>query len=178
MLVTNRLSKKVTNLPSDVKGAPPAAASGELSPSAFVESWEQSASLTALRELIDVAAAVPAAVAARAALTHHELTALEHLMDGPMGPVELSKVLGVTSAASSGVVDRLVARGHATRTPHEHDRRRTVVTISDSGRDEVLGYLMPMFVALQQMDARLNDADRSVVTAYLGSATAAMRRLL
>jgi len=165
-------------LPSDRIHIEPAHATPGRSSSAFVASWEQSGSLEALRELITVAAAVPTAVAARAALSQHEFAALEHLRRGPLGPVELAKILGVTSAASSGVVDRLVARGHASRRPHERDGRRTVVTISDSGREEVLGYLMPMFVALREMDDRLEEPQRSVVTGYLEAATTAMRRLL
>ncbi|MDQ6896964.1 MAG: MarR family transcriptional regulator [Actinomycetota bacterium] len=161
-------------MPSDrTHAAPPDASS-----SRFVEQWEQSDSLTALRELTTVAAQVPAAVAARAALSSHEFTALEHLIRGPLGPVELGRILGVTSAASSGVVDRLVARGHASRRPHAHDGRRTVVTISDSGREEVLGYLMPMFTALRDLDARLTPDERTVVTRYLEEAVRAVRRLI
>lgn len=154
------------------------AASAASAASDFVASWKQSESLEALRELTTVAGRVPGAVAARAALSPHELTALEHLIRAPLGPVELARFLGVTSAASSGVVDRLVARGHATRRPHERDGRRTVVTISDSGREEVLGYLMPMFVGLKEMDARLTEQERAVVTDYLHAATTTMRRLL
>lgn len=154
------------------------AATGDTAASDFVASWKQSESLEALRELTTVAGRVPRAVAARAALSPHELTALEHLIRAPLGPVELARFLGVTSAASSGVVDRLVARGHATRRPHERDGRRTVVTISDSGREEVLGYLMPMFVGLKEMDARLTEQERAVVTDYLHAATTTMRRLL
>jgi len=154
------------------------AASAASAASDFVASWKQSESLEALRELTTVAGRVPGAVAARAALSPHELTALEHLIRAPLGPVELARFLGVTSAASSGVVDRLVARGHATRRPHERDGRRTVVTISDSGREEVLGYLMPMFVGLKEMDSRLTEQERAVVTDYLHAATTTMRRLL
>jgi DNA-binding MarR family transcriptional regulator len=152
--------------------------STDASSARFVEGMKQSVSLAALRELTTVAAQVPAAVAARAALSPHEFTALEHLIEGPRGPAELARLLGVTSAASSGVVDRLVARGHATRRPHEHDGRRTVVTISDSGREEVLGYLMPMFAALQDLDDRLTPHDRAIVTRYLEEAVRAVRRLL
>jgi DNA-binding MarR family transcriptional regulator len=175
MLVTRQLPQEVANLPSDRR---PRTGSDATSASAFVESWEQSDSLLALRELTTTAAQVPTAVAARASLSPHELTALEHLMRAPLGPVELARILGVTSAASSGVVDRLVARGHATRRPHEKDGRRTVVTISDSGREEVLGYLVPMFAELQRMDAELTPEQRAVVTAYLQGATQAMHRLL
>jgi DNA-binding MarR family transcriptional regulator len=145
---------------------------------AYVEEWRRTESLTALKELIDVSAAVAPAVAARAALSHSELTALEHLMRRPIGPVELARVLGVTSAASSGIVDRLAARGHVVREPHPSDRRRTQVVITGSGREEVLGHLMPMFTALDDLDSRLSEEERTVVARYLRGAIDAMRRLL
>ena len=51
-------------------------------------------------------------------------------MDQPMGPGELGRLLGVSSAAASGIIDRLEARGHAQRASHASDGRRTSVTIS------------------------------------------------
>ena len=81
-----------------------------------------------------------------------------------MGPVELAKVLGVTSAASSGVVDRL-GRGHAERRPHPGDGRRTEVVITDSGRAEVMTLMTPMFRGLAEIDTALSDRDREVVEA-------------
>jgi DNA-binding MarR family transcriptional regulator len=103
---------------------------------------------------------------------------LELLTKGSAGPVHLARELGVTSAASSGIVDRLVARGHVERRPHASDRRRTEVVITASGREEVLGHLMPMFVALQELDSQLDPRERAAITRYLRGATAAMRRLL
>ena len=102
-----------------------------------VPDYRPSGSLDALQELVDVAAQVPHEVARQAGLSTSELHSLRHLMDTPMGPVELARALGVTSAASSGVVDRLVARGHAQRRPHPDDGRRTEVVITESGRVEV-----------------------------------------
>jgi DNA-binding MarR family transcriptional regulator len=145
---------------------------------AYVAQWRQTSSLRALRELIQVAELAAPAVARRADLSHSELRALEMLIAAPHGPVELAKALGVTSAASSGIVDRLCARGHAVREPHEHDKRRTQVVITESGREEVLGYLMPMFAALQQLDSQLTDEERDLVTRYLDGANAAIRRML
>ena len=83
--------------------------------SRWADAWEQTSSLLALRELTRLSEQVAPAVANRAGLTHNELRTLEHLVEGPMGPGELSRVLGVSSAASSGIIDRLVARGHARR---------------------------------------------------------------
>jgi DNA-binding MarR family transcriptional regulator len=86
--------------------------------------------------------------------------------------------LGVTSAASSGIVDRLEARGHVVREPDEHDGRRTRVVLTHSGREDVLGHLMPMFVALRELDATLDEDERRVVDRFLEGAAAALRRLL
>lgn len=143
-----------------------------------VPGWERSGSLEALQELVDVAAQVPHEVARRAGLSTSELHSLRHLMDAPMGPVDLARVLGVTSAASSGVVDRLVARGHATRRAHPGDGRRTEVVITDSGRSEVFTRLAPMFGALATLDSALAEHERAVVEHYLRGATAAMRALM
>ncbi len=143
-----------------------------------VPDYRPSGSLDALQELVDVAARVPHEVARKAGLSTSELHSLRHLMDTPMGPVELARALGVTSAASSGVVDRLVARGHATRRPHHDDGRRTEVVITESGRVEVFAMLAPMFAGLAQLDSSLSDDERVVVERYLRGATAAMRALL
>jgi DNA-binding MarR family transcriptional regulator len=144
----------------------------------FVDALSASPTLAALRELINTAPLVGPAVARRVGLNHSELNALELLMEHQRGPVELARLLRVTSAASSGIVDRLVAHGHAVREPDEHDRRRTRVLITNSARQEVLGQLMPMFVALKALDDALTPAERDAVDRYLRGALEAVRRLL
>ena len=74
-----------------------------------------------------------------------------------MGPADLARRLGVTTAASSGIVDRLTSRGHVVRVPHASDGRRTDVTITESGAAEVVGHLTPMFTALHELDSALDD---------------------
>ena len=143
-----------------------------------VPDWVPSPTLDALQELVDVAGQVPHDVARAAGLSTSELHSLRHLMDTPMGPGDLARALGVTSAASSGVVDRLVARGHAERRPHPDDGRRTQVLITDSGRAEVYTRLAPMFAALAALDSGFDEHEREVVERYLRGATAAMRTLM
>lgn len=145
---------------------------------AYVEDWEQTSTLLTLRELLQVAQQVGPTIARRADLGHSELAALELLVERQVGPADLARHLGVTSAASSGIVDRLVARGHVVREADESDGRRTRVVLTDSGREEVLGHLMPMFLGLQQLDAGLSAQERSVVDRYLRGAIEAIRRLL
>lgn len=143
-----------------------------------VPAWRPARTLEALQELIDVAESLPEVVARRAGMSISELHALRHLSAEPMGPVELARRLRVTSAASSGVVDRLVAHGHAERRAHPDDGRRTVVVVTDSGRAEVIGWLRPMFQSLAALDQSLSDSDREVVERYLTGAVDAMRELL
>ena len=163
---------------SDIKDKPRADANPSKVPvelTTVVPEFRTSGSLDALQELVDVAAQVPREVARKSGLSTSELHSLRHLMATPMGPVELARLLGVTSAASSGVVDRLVARGHAERRPHPEDGRRTEVVITESGRVEVFRVLAPMFAALAELDSSLTDTEHELVERYLRGATAAMR---
>ena len=134
--------------------------------------------LSALDQLIQAAAAVEPAVARRAGISTSELQALRHLVDGSCGPVELSHLLGVTSAASSGVVDRLAARGHVQRRPHPADGRRTQVEVTPGGREEIDSLLAPMRDRLAEVDAGLSEEERAVVQRYLTGVTDALRAQL
>jgi DNA-binding MarR family transcriptional regulator len=145
---------------------------------ANVEGAMGSPTLQLLRRLLDVAQQSGPTMARKADLSHTELSALEQLTRHAWGPGELARHLGVTSAAASGIVDRLVARGHVERQPHPDDGRRTQVVLTASGRAEVLGHLMPMFVALDELDRSLTDDERAAVERYLGGAIEAVRRIL
>jgi DNA-binding MarR family transcriptional regulator len=142
------------------------------------EGWRQTETLTLLREMVSLAAQVRPTVATRAGLSTNELWALEHLFAEPLGTGEVGRRLQVTSAATTQIVDRLAHRGHVEREAHPTDRRRTLVRLTDSGRSEVLEHLMPMFRALAEVDADLDDAERAVVNRYLRGATAAFRSVL
>lgn len=144
---------------------------------AFAESWQQTGSLDALRECTTAAGRVRGVVSRQAGLSESELVALEHLVRGPLGPTELSRRLDVSTAAATGIVDRLASHGHVTRSPHEQDRRRTQVLVTASGREEVLQRLLPMFRALRELDESFDADEREVVERYLRGATAAFRQV-
>lgn len=146
--------------------------------SEVVPGWEQTPTLALLQQLIDVASAAPAAVARRASLSTSELHSLRHLSNRPMGPADLARVLGVTTAASSGIVDRLAANGHVERRPHPGDGRRTEVHITADGSREVVRNLAPMFAGLAELDQSLTPDERVVIDRYLSGAIEAIRRLL
>ena len=143
---------------------------GELAPdaplphTAFVNQWRSGDTLLTLRELLDLAEEVGPTIARR--------------VRSPHGPVELARELGVTSAASSGIVDRLEARGHVRREAHATDGRRTQVVLTESAREEVLGHLVPMFGALAAMDATFTEDEKVIVQRYLRGAIGAIKRVL
>ncbi|WP_106817598.1 MarR family winged helix-turn-helix transcriptional regulator [Janibacter massiliensis] len=137
-----------------------------------------SESLAVLQRLTQVAASVRPAVAKKAGLGLHELRVLELIYEEPRTPGELAKELTVTSAAVSGIVDRLAARGHVDRQPHPTDGRRTEIHISETGKAEVVALLRPMFERLRTIDAELSDDEREVVLRYMRSATEAFRQVL
>jgi len=145
--------------------------------SSYADGWEQSGSLVALREAIARAGRLRHVIARRAGLSDSDLVAMEHLMRQPLGPAELARLLDVTTAASTGLVDRLAERGHVQRHPHELDRRRTRVEVTASGREEVLAHLLPMFVSLDRLDTSFTDEERAVVERYLRGVIAAFDEL-
>ena len=128
-------------------------------------------SVLALRDVIAVGSKVQRVVARRAGLSESELVALQHLIEGARGPAEVARLLEVSTAASTGIVDRLVSHGHVERRAHPDDRRRTDVHVTPSGRAEVFAHLAPMFLGLRAVDAEFDEDERAVVARYLTKAT-------
>ncbi len=123
-----------------------------------------------LEDLVAAAFRVRRAVGRRTTLSEVELGALELLTSRPSSPGELAKAFEVSTAASTGIVDRLEQRGHVERRPHPTDRRRTDVHLTDSGRRELDHQIQPLIDALTVVDERLTPDDRVVVERFLREA--------
>jgi DNA-binding MarR family transcriptional regulator len=54
-------------------------------------------------------------------------------LQGERGQSDLARDLQLTSSASTALVDRLERQGVAERTRHPHDRRRTIVRLTERG---------------------------------------------
>ena len=89
-------------------------------------------------------------------LNHASLPVLVHLSMSPMSQRQLADACGVTEQTMSRVVARLARTGYVTRRPHDEDRRRHVVAITEAGaaalaacadptpaQQAVLGHLPP-----------------------------------
>ncbi|QCX26142.1 MarR family transcriptional regulator [Nocardioides jishulii] len=140
--------------------------------------WKDSGALRALREITRIGARLHHVLSRRTGLGPTDLTALELLSIEMMGPAELARHLDITTAAATGVVDRLEARGHVVRRPIPGDRRRTGVHITDAGRREAWLHLTPMFAALQANDAQFTEEERAVVERYLTGAANAINTVV
>ncbi|NPC95862.1 MarR family winged helix-turn-helix transcriptional regulator [Nocardioides sp. zg-DK7169] len=134
--------------------------------------------IPALRDLMALSGRVRHHLARRAGLSETELLALDHLSTGVRGPAELARLLEVSTPAATGIVDRLVGRGHAVRRAHVGDRRRTEVHMTQSGRVEVRGQLEPMLGKMRELDAEFSPEELAVVERYLRGAQRALETLL
>ena len=50
--------------------------------------------------------------------------------------------------------------------------------LTDSGRSEVVGHLLPMFIALDRLDRGFSEDERAVVERYLRGAVEAFEQVL
>lgn len=121
----------------------------------------------AVRELVVGMLNVRRAVTRRSGINETELRALEHVADGPSSPGDLARHLGVSTAASTGVVDRLEKHGHVERRAHPSDRRRQEVHLTESGEAEMEHHLRPMLTALAKLEDGLTPTERETVLRYL-----------
>lgn len=121
-----------------------------------------------LRDLITVSDLFERRLRTHLTVNPTDLEAMEHLIaSGPLGPSELARRLGITTASTTALVDRLVGLGHVTREPHPSDRRGVLVVPTETSRKSALSVLMPMIV---DVDAVLDDfsaQEQAIITAYL-----------
>jgi DNA-binding MarR family transcriptional regulator len=132
----------------------------------------------ALHDLAAATAEVDAAVARRMGLAAGDFLALKHLVvaAGPLGPVELGRMLGITSGAATGLVDRLERAGYARRDRHAGDRRRLAVSATPGARERIVRELRPLADAIDRAAASLDAGRRDAVAEILGSVAALHRR--
>lgn len=108
-------------------------------------------------------------------LNETDFQAMQHLMkQRSMSPGELAKVLHLTAAATTTVIDRLARKGHITRTPHPTDRRRWLISPSEQSVRSAMEKLMPMIMDVDNKVRSYNEADQAVIVDFLGSVVASM----
>jgi DNA-binding MarR family transcriptional regulator len=129
--------------------------------------WPTSELALALYDVLHLSGDTRTAMARRLGLNPSEVDAMEHLMDEPMGPVELSRRLHMTSASATVLVDRLEEAGHVSREADPEDRRRRVVRPTQQGVVSVYAQVAPLVTDLVAAEDQLSASQRAAVLRYL-----------
>jgi len=122
---------------------------------------------------------VAQAFATQQGLGHIDLEALLHVMQAERGgdPVtagRLGELLGVTSGAATGVIDRLERVGHVQRSRDDADRRRVLVRYSDRARAVAGAFFGPLGVMSDEVMSGFDEAELRTVRRFLDGMSAAM----
>lgn len=72
----------------------------------------------------------------------NELLVLRYLLKAQgekrfVGPTELARYLGISTASTTALIDRLEKSGHVTRQPHPSDRRSVLIVATELSHAEV-----------------------------------------
>jgi DNA-binding MarR family transcriptional regulator len=137
--------------------------------------------LRAVRDLVTADDEMRRATGRRMSLGLSDLRATRFVMNActegvPVTPHDIARHLGLTTAATTTVLDRLVEAGHVERRPHPTDGRSKVVVITDHARQEAHGVLHGVHDEMRAAAAAVPPEAREAVLEFLQRMTDAMRR--
>jgi DNA-binding MarR family transcriptional regulator len=101
-----------------------------------------------------------------------DLIALRYLLRAQtageqVGPKDLSRVLQITTASTTSLIDRLVSGGHVRREPHPTDRRSLVVVPTVAVDSEVRAALGALHHKMMAVAEDLSAAEARIVIGFL-----------
>ena len=82
-------------------------------------------------------------------------------------PRDLATALGISTASTTKLLDRLTASGHLERHPHPTDRRALAITATEHAHDEIRERLERMHIAMREIAARVPESARRDVADFL-----------
>ncbi len=96
-----------------------------------------------------------------------DLRCLDWLVDGPKSAGQLSHATGLSTAATTSLIDRLERRGYVRRVRDEVDRRRVLVEMSPQGAERVAEYYGPLVREGSATLANLSDGQIRLMRDWL-----------
>ncbi len=97
-----------------------------------------------------------------------DLSAVEHLLQhGPMSASELARRMEMSTAATTHVIDRLTAAGHAHRSRDAADRRRVTVEPDAESVTRVFDELRPIIGGVVELVERRSPEEQAVLVDFL-----------
>jgi DNA-binding MarR family transcriptional regulator len=108
-----------------------------------------------------------------------DLLALRYLLRAQasgqrVGPKDLSRTLGITTASTTSLIDRLVGSGHVRREPHPTDRRSLVIVPTAATDTEVRATLGEMHRRMLSVAEQLSAEESRTVINFLRRMTEAL----
>lgn len=149
-------------------------------PGTVEQAEDERALLRAVRELVRADREMRRATGARLRMGGNDLRAVRFVMatersGPPATPRELAAHLGISSASTTALLDRLVGAGHVRRDLHPTDRRAKVVLATPHAYDEVRGELGPVHDRMRAAAAAVPLPARPAVLAFLDELAEIMR---
>ena len=89
-------------------------------------------------------------------------------------PTDIARYLGITTAATTALIDRLERSGHLTRERHPTDRRSVVITATAQTDDDVRAAVGGMHERMLAATRDLTDGDAETIIAFLERVQAAV----
>ncbi|WP_426995696.1 MarR family winged helix-turn-helix transcriptional regulator [Pseudarthrobacter sp. N5] len=106
-----------------------------------------------------------------------DLEAMQRLMErGPLSPSPLAQSLGISTAAVTVVVDRLVKMGHVCRRPHPTDRRSILIVPAPQSARRAMDGLLPMIREIDALISRYDPEQQEAITGYLARTVEVLER--
>jgi DNA-binding MarR family transcriptional regulator len=131
----------------------------------------------ALHHLAVASAAVDTVLARQLRLSASDYLALKHLLnaDPPIGPVELGRLLGISSGSATSLIDRLEQARYVERQAHPLDRRRVVVRPSSHAIRLVADGFAPLKEELDELTNTFTGSERATIQTFLTKTTTIYR---
>ncbi|WP_323960063.1 MarR family transcriptional regulator [Arthrobacter sp. JZ12] len=128
--------------------------------------------LTALRDYRAAETAMRRRTRSSMGMGETDLLALRYLLEAQragreVSPKELSLKLGISSASTTTLIDRLSRSGHVTRKPHPHDRRALVLEATLESDGEVRQTLTQTHARMMDVALSLSPENAAVVVDFL-----------
>ncbi len=94
----------------------------------------------------------------------------------PLTAGDLRKRMGMSAAAITYLVERMIASGHFRRESDPRDRRKVILRVADHGMDVARGFFTPLGESTRDALAALPDEDLAAAHRTFGALIEAMRR--
>lgn len=121
-----------------------------------------------LRRIMTLTREVERRLGRELGLNPTDFEAMQQLIEsGPLSPSTLAERLGISTAAVTIAIDRLVAAGQVTRTPHPSDRRRLLIVPDPGSVQQTMDRLLPLVLETDAVLESYTPDEQEAIFGYL-----------